>query len=155
MSDDHQRRMMLNGCFIRKSLFHRLNKATGTKRISTSTRPTPRDASVKQTAIKGPHGGKIPGCTTSCGLRLPRKTEVTAARMIKQLGCKFAKGLRLVVMRKKRKSPPSKGSSSFSSGRSQPSIMPISNDNHRSEAIEDCIEFINSSSSFNRSNSIS
>lgn len=23
---DHQRRMMLNGCFIRKSLFHRLNK---------------------------------------------------------------------------------------------------------------------------------
>ncbi|CAN7039480.1 unnamed protein product [Brassica oleracea var. botrytis] len=129
------------------------NQSTGTKRISTSTRPVPRDASVNQTAIKGPHGGKIPGCTTSCGLRLPRKTEVTAARMIKQLGCKFAKGLRLVVMRKKRKTPPSKGSSSFSSGRSQLSIMPISDDNHRSEAIEDCIEFINSSSSFNRSNS--
>nr|XP_018461520.1 PREDICTED: josephin-like protein [Raphanus sativus] len=128
--------------------------ATGTKRIN--TRPVQRDASVKQTATKGPYGGKNPGCTTSCGLRLPRKTEATAARFIKHLGCKFAKGLRLVVMRKKRKSPPSKvssSSSSSSSGRSQPSIMPISNDSHRSEAIEDCIEFINSSSSFTRSNS--
>ncbi|ESQ36170.1 hypothetical protein EUTSA_v10009101mg [Eutrema salsugineum] len=127
--------------------------ATGTKRINTNTRSVQRDASVKQTTIKGPYG-KSPGCTTSCGLRLPRKTEVTAARLIKHIGCKFAKGLRLVVMRKKRKSPPSKVSSS-SSGRSQPSIIPISNDSHRSEAIEDCIEFINSSSSFTRSNSIS
>ncbi|KAJ0235746.1 hypothetical protein HA466_0263320 [Hirschfeldia incana] len=126
--------------------------ATGTKRTSTSTRSVPRDASVDQTAIKIPHGGKIPGCTTSCGLRLPRKTEATAAKMIKHIGCKFSKGLRLVVMRKKRKSLPSKGSSSFFSGRSQPSIMPISNDSHRSEAIDDCIEFINSSSSFTRSN---
>lgn len=128
-----------------------IHKATGTKRIN--TRPVQRDASVKQNATKGPNGGKNPGCTTSCGLRLPRKTEATAARMIKHLGCKFAKGLRLVVMRKKRKSQPSKVSSSSSSGRSQPSIMPISNDSHRSEAIEDCIEFINSSSSFTRSNS--
>ncbi|KAJ4895410.1 josephin protein-related [Raphanus sativus] len=129
--------------------------ATGTKRIN--TRPVQRDALVKQTATKGPYGGKNPGCTTSCGLRLPRKTEATAARLIKHLGCKFAKGLRLVVMRKKRKSPPSKvsSSSSSSSGRSQPSIMPISNDSHRSKAIEDCIEFINSSSSFTRSNSTS
>ncbi|KAF3610559.1 hypothetical protein DY000_02044650 [Brassica cretica] len=141
------------GLLLCPAVLQNLFAATGTKRISTSTRPVPRDASVNQSAIKGPHGGKIPGCTTSCRLRLPRKTEVTAARMIKQLGCKFAKGLRLVVMRKKRKSSPSKGSSSFSSGRSQPSIMPLSNESHRSEAIEDCIEFINSSSSFNRSNS--
>ncbi|KAF8104050.1 hypothetical protein N665_0181s0071 [Sinapis alba] len=131
--------------------------ATGTKRIN--TRPVQKDASVKQTTTNGPYGGKNPGCTTSCGLRLPRKTEATAARLFKHLGCKFAKGLRLVVMRKKRKSPASKVSSSScsssSSGRSQPSIMPISNDSHRSEAIEDCIEFINSSSSFTRSNSTS
>ncbi|KFK43059.1 hypothetical protein AALP_AA1G073100 [Arabis alpina] len=127
--------------------------ATGTKRFNTNTRPVQRDATVKQSATKEPYG-KNPGCTTSCGLRLPRKTEVTAARLIKHLGCKFAKGLRLVVMRKKKRSPPSKGSSS-TSGRSQPSIIPISNDSHRSEAIEDCIEFINSSSSFTRSNSVS
>ncbi|CAA7026329.1 unnamed protein product [Microthlaspi erraticum] len=128
--------------------------ATGAKRSSTNTRPVKRDASTKQNAIKGPYGNS-PGCTTSCGLRLPRKTEVTAAKLIKHLGCKFAKGLRLVVMRKKRKSPPTKVSSSSSSGRSQPSIIPIRNDSHRAEAIEDCIQFINSSSSFTRSNSTS
>ncbi|CAH8383885.1 unnamed protein product [Eruca vesicaria subsp. sativa] len=125
--------------------------ATGTEPISTKTTPVQIDASTK-----GPNSSKIPGCTTSCGFRLPRKTEATAARLITHLGCKFAKGLRLVVMRKKRKSPPSKvSSSSSSSGRSQPSVMPISNDSHRSEAIEECIEFINSSSSFTRSNSTS
>ncbi|KAJ0244136.1 hypothetical protein HA466_0065610 [Hirschfeldia incana] len=100
--------------------------ATGTKRISTSTRPVPRDASVDQTAIKIPHGGKIPGCTTSCGLR---RGNLNLHRP------KFP----LL----------------FPQGRSQTSIMPISNDSHRSEAIEDCIEFINSSSSFTRSNSTS
>ncbi|CAH2038678.1 unnamed protein product [Thlaspi arvense] len=126
--------------------------AAGTKRVNTKTGPVHRDVSVKQTTIRGPYG-KSPGCTTSCGLRLPRKTEVTAAKLIKHIGCKFAKGLRLVVMRKKRKSPPSKVPSSSSSGKSRPSIIPISNDSHRSEAIEDCIEFINSSSSFTRSNS--
>ncbi|KAL1202013.1 Josephin-like protein [Cardamine amara subsp. amara] len=126
--------------------------ATGTKRSNTNTRPVQRNATVKQTTIKAPYG-KNPGCTTSCGLRLPRKTEVTAARLIKHLGCKFAKGLRLVVMRKKKRAPPSKVCASSSSGRSQPSIIPIINDSHRSEAIEDCIQFINSSSSFTRSNS--
>ncbi|KAJ4705345.1 putative JOSEPHIN-like protein [Melia azedarach] len=41
-----------------------------------------------------------------------------------------------------------------SSGRSKPSVIPV--DSHRSEAIEDCIEFINSSSSLpRRSNSVS
>ncbi|KAL9305306.1 putative ubiquitinyl hydrolase 1 [Arabidopsis thaliana] len=129
-----------------------IHKATKIKRSNLNTRPVQRDASAKQTAIKGPYG-KSPGCTTSCGLRLPRKTEVTAAKLIKHLGCKFAKGLRLVVMRKKKRSPPSKVSSF--SGRSQPPIIPINNDSHRSEAIEDCIQFINSSSSFTRSNSTS
>ncbi|KAG7653394.1 hypothetical protein ISN44_As01g006680 [Arabidopsis suecica] len=135
------------------SLYRSLDmSATGIKRDNPNTRPVQRDASAKQTAIKGPYG-KSPGCTTSCGLRLPRKTEVTAAKLIKHLGCKFAKGLRLVVMRKKKRSPPSKVSSF--SGRSQPPIIPINNDSHRSEAIEDCIQFINSSSSFTRSNSTS
>ncbi|VYS53910.1 unnamed protein product [Arabidopsis thaliana] len=125
-------------------------KATGTKRFNANTRPvTPG----KQSSVKGPYY-KNPGCTTSCGLRLPRKTECTAARLIKDLSCKFVMGLRLVVMRKKKKkrSPPLKKASS--SGISQPSIISVVNDNnHRSAAIEDCIQFINSSSSFTRSNS--
>ncbi|CAE6020105.1 unnamed protein product [Arabidopsis arenosa] len=125
-------------------------KATGTKRFNANTRPvTPG----KQSSVKGPYG-KNPGCTTSCGLRLPRKTECTAARLIRHLSCKFVLGLRLVVMRKKKKkrSPPLKKASS--SGISQPSVISVVNDNnHRSDAIEDCIQFINSSSSFTRSSS--
>ncbi|CAN8306006.1 unnamed protein product [Cochlearia groenlandica] len=128
--------------------------ATVSRQFNTNTRPVQTDASGQRTTVKGPYG-KSPGCTTSCGLRLPRKTEVTAAKLIKQVGCKFAKGLRLVVRKKKKKrSPPSKVSFSSSySERCQQSMKPMINENHRSEAIEECIEFINSSSSFIRSNS--
>ncbi|XP_023640037.1 josephin-like protein [Capsella rubella] len=125
--------------------------ATGTKRFNANTRPvTPG----KQSSVKGPYG-KNPRCTTSCGLRLPRKTECTAARLIKHFSCNFVKGLRLVVMRtkKKKRSPPLKKASS--SGISQSSVISIVNDTHRSEAIEDCIQFINSSTSFTRSSSTS
>ncbi|KAL1195708.1 Josephin-like protein [Cardamine amara subsp. amara] len=124
---------------------------TGTKQFNANTRPV---TSGKQSSVKGQYG-KTQGCTTSCGLRLPRKTEVTAARLIKHLSYTFVKGLRLVVLRKKKKkkrSPPSKASSS---GISQPSVISVVNDTHRSDAIEDCIQFINSSSSFTRSTSAS
>ncbi|CDY45461.1 hypothetical protein HID58_018076 [Brassica napus] len=124
--------------------------ATGTKRCNANTKPV---TSGKQSSAKGPYY-KNPGRTTSCGLRLPRKTEVTAAKLIKHLSCKFVKGLRLVVMRKnkKKRSPPLKASST---GRSQPSVISVANDTCRSEAIEDCIQFINSSTSFTRSSSAS
>ena len=126
--------------------------ATGTKRRNANTRPV---TCVKQSSVKGSYG-KSPGCTTSCGLRLPRKTEATAARLVKLLSCKLVKGLRLVVTRKKKKkkkrSPPLKPSST---GRSQPSVISVPNDTCRSEAIEDCIQFINSSTSFIRSSSVS
>ncbi|XWS53028.1 hypothetical protein CRYUN_Cryun11dG0122800 [Craigia yunnanensis] len=42
---------------------------------------------------------------------------------------------------------------SSSSGRSKPLVTPA--DSHRNAAIEDCIEFINSSASLPRSNSVS
>ncbi|CAN8315286.1 unnamed protein product [Cochlearia groenlandica] len=109
--------------------------AIRTKQFNTNTRPVT--------------SGKNPGCTTSCGLRLPRKTEVTATRLIKHITCNFVKGLRLVVMRKrknKKRSPPLKASSS---------VTALVNDTHRSEAIEDCIQFINSSTTFTRSSSAS
>ncbi|KAL0897341.1 hypothetical protein Bca101_081302 [Brassica carinata] len=118
--------------------------ATGTKQCNANT---------KQSSVNGSYG-KNPGYTTSCGLRLPRKTEATAARLVKLLSCKLVKGLRLVVMRrrKKKRSPPLKASST---GRSQPSVISVANDACRSEAIEDCIQFINSSTSFKRSSSVS
>lgn len=119
----------------------------GTKRCNANTKPV---TSGKQSSAKGPYY-KNPGRTTSCGLRLPRKTEVTAARLIKHLSCKLVKGLRLVVMRKnkKKRSPPLKASSTGTS------VISVANDTCRSEAIEDCIQFINSSTSFTRSSSAS
>ncbi|KAF8051186.1 hypothetical protein N665_1786s0013 [Sinapis alba] len=123
----------------------------GTKRCNANTRPV---TCGKQSSVNGSYGKKNPGCTTTCGLRLPRKTEATAARLVKLLSCKLVKGLRLVVMRrrKKKRSPPLKASST---GRSQPSVISVPNDTCRSEAIEDCIQFINSSTSFTRSSSVS
>ncbi|CAH8282290.1 unnamed protein product [Eruca vesicaria subsp. sativa] len=125
--------------------------ASGTKLCNANTRPV--TSCGKQSSVKGSYG-KNPGCTTTCGLRLPRKTEATAARLVKLLSCKLVKGLRLVVKRRKKKniSPPLKTSST---SRSQPSVISVANDTCRSEAIEDCIQFINSSTSFTRSSSVS
>ncbi|GFZ01627.1 hypothetical protein Acr_15g0002360 [Actinidia rufa] len=55
--------------------------------------------------------------------------------------------LHFVVSRRTRRSSPN-----VCTGKSNPSIAPI--DSHRAEAINDCIEFINSSSSLQRSNSV-
>ncbi|KAG6789388.1 hypothetical protein POTOM_005485 [Populus tomentosa] len=78
----------------------------------------------------------------SCGFRLVKRSIMSPAVFLKHLGGKVAKALRL-------ERRPSPGVSS--SGRSRPSVAPI--DAHRAEAIEDCIEFINSAS-LSRSNSI-
>ncbi|CAN7104491.1 unnamed protein product [Brassica rapa subsp. narinosa] len=144
-------KMYIGRCSFSPDKVEYLNmSATGTKRCNANTKPV---TSGKQSSAKGPYY-KNPGRTTSCGLRLPRKTEVTAAKLIKHLSCKFVKGVRLVVMRKnkKKRSPPLKASST---GRSQPSVISVANDTCRSEAIEDCIQFINSSTSFTRSSSAS
>ncbi|CAI0424334.1 unnamed protein product [Linum tenue] len=78
----------------------------------------------------------------------------TTCRMLRRLGAKVARVLRFVSLRRKsRKSPPP-----------PPSYLPRSRsladavDSQRIEAIEDCIEFLNSSSSCNslsRSSSVS
>ncbi|CAL1378842.1 unnamed protein product [Linum trigynum] len=78
----------------------------------------------------------------------------TTCRMLRRLGAKVARALRFVSLpRRSRKSPPP-----------PPSYLPRSRslaeavDSQRIEAIEDCIEFLNSSSSCNslsRSSSVS
>ncbi|XP_044506723.1 josephin-like protein [Mangifera indica] len=84
----------------------------------------------------------------SCGIRLPKRSELSLVRFLEHLGSKIAKGLCFSSLRKRR-SP----AAVSSSGRSKQSVIPV--DSHRTEAIEDCIEFINSSSSLPRSNSVS
>lgn len=88
--------------------------------------------------------------TGTCGIRLPKKPEFSPVRLLKHLRGKMAKGLSSVSLRKRNTGTTPAVSSS---GRSKPYVIPV--DTHRSEAIEDCIEFINSSSSLPRSNSAS
>ncbi|GLU18796.1 hypothetical protein SLE2022_350780 [Rubroshorea leprosula] len=90
--------------------------------------------------------GRSRGVVRSCGFMVCRRSDFFPVRILKHLGGKVAEGVRLVSL-KIRPSP----KDSSTSGRSKPFVTPV--DTHRTEAIEDCIEFINSSSSLPRSNS--
>ncbi|XP_071916771.1 josephin-like protein [Coffea arabica] len=85
-----------------------------------------------------------PRCTRSCKFRLPRKKELSPLKYLKHIGGKMFAVLQMMSPR--RCSP-----KVTSSERAKPSVAPV--DSHRAEAIDDCIEFINSSSSLPRSNS--
>ncbi|CAK7331296.1 unnamed protein product [Dovyalis caffra] len=99
--------------------------------------------SIKRNSSNRVSGNRWLGRT--CGFRLLKRSIIMSpVKFIKHLGGKVAKALCLG-----RRSSPRVSSSS---GRSRPSLAPI--DTHRAEAIEDCIEFINSSS-LPRSSSVS
>ncbi|TYI18813.1 hypothetical protein ES332_A07G119200v1 [Gossypium tomentosum] len=84
----------------------------------------------------------------SYGFMRCKTSKFSPVRFLKHLGGKLARGLHVVSM-KIRPSP----KVSSSSGRSKPFLTTV--DSHRTAAIEDCIEFINSSASLPRSNSVS
>ncbi|KAH7553811.1 hypothetical protein ACOSP7_029324 [Xanthoceras sorbifolium] len=83
--------------------------------------------------------------------RLPRSLRFSPARLLEHLGAKVARALRCVSMRKRS----SRKVSSSTLTRSRSLADSIDSHRHRAEAIEDCIEFLNSSSSMSRSNSVS
>ncbi|KAK9289872.1 hypothetical protein L1049_008033 [Liquidambar formosana] len=83
-----------------------------------------------------------------CSFRIPKGSEFSPARFLWRLGAKVARALRFVSMRRRS----SRKVCSSSLARSRSYADPI--DSHRAEAIEDCIEFLNSSSSLPRSNSV-
>ncbi|EEF36723.1 conserved hypothetical protein [Ricinus communis] len=107
--------------------------------ISKKTSSGKQTCSSKRVAVNR----VLTGC---CGFKLPEIPQLSPLNFLKRLTCKMTKALRLW------RRPSSRVSSS---GRSKPFIA--ATDTHRSEAIEDCIEFINSSSasSLPRSNSVS
>lgn len=82
----------------------------------------------------------------SCRFRLPKGCELSPKQYIKHLGDKIASVIRFLCIR----NSPTNGSSS---GRAKPLVAPA--DSHRAEAIDECIDFINSSSSLQRSTSCS
>ncbi|OAY57756.1 josephin-like protein [Manihot esculenta] len=95
--------------------------------------------SHKQNSFSKRVAGNI-GLSGCCGFRLLKKSEFSPLYFLKRLESKVAKALHW-----RRPS---------SVGRPRPFVAPI--DTHRTEAISECIEFINSSSSssFQMSNSI-
>lgn len=83
--------------------------------------------------------------------KLFKTPVVSPMKLLKSLGDKMATAYRFVFRKKKKKKPPSVKAAS--SVKSKKFIAP-DDSSHRSEAIADCIEFINSSS-LNRSSSVS
>ncbi|XP_059647154.1 josephin-like protein [Cornus florida] len=85
--------------------------------------------------------------------RLPRSSSFAPVGFLKRIAAKVARALQLVSTRKRSSCKVSSSSMSSSLARSRSYADQI--DSHRAEAIEDCIEFLNSSSSLQRSNSVS
>ncbi|KAL6967651.1 ubiquitinyl hydrolase 1 [Sarracenia purpurea var. burkii] len=100
----------------------------------------------------------------NCSFRAPRRrSELSVMRFFKRIGDKVAAALHFVSRRRRRRtlsttttrSSPPPSAAAFSAGRSKPSTSIAALDNiHRAQAINDCIDFINSSSSLHRSNSV-
>ncbi|KAB1224311.1 hypothetical protein CJ030_MR2G000188 [Morella rubra] len=81
--------------------------------------------------------------------RLPKGSSgFSPVKFLQRLRAKVVRAIRLVSMRRR-----SSRKVSSSLVRSRSVSEPI--DSHQAEAIEDCIEFLNSSSSLQRSNSVS
>ncbi|KAL4332044.1 hypothetical protein GQ457_07G042250 [Hibiscus cannabinus] len=122
----------------------------GTNKVSQKRGTNKPNGSVMQKSNTTMAAGKVT-VTRSCGYMRCRTSEFLPVRFLKHLGGKAAKGLHVVSMRIR--PSPKVSSSSSSLGRSKPIVTPA--DSHRTAAIEDCIEFINSSASLPRSNSVS
>ena len=118
----------------------------GSKKVSQKKGNNKANGSVIQKSNTRAAGNG--GVTRSCGFMRCKRSEFSLVRFLKHLGGKVAKGLHVLSMRIR---PSPKVSSS--SGRPKPFVTPV--DSHRNAAIEDCIEFINSSASLPRSNSVS
>ncbi|XVE79447.1 hypothetical protein DITRI_Ditri14bG0059600 [Diplodiscus trichospermus] len=121
-------------------------------RNSTSRKKGNNKANGSVLHMSSPRAAGNRGGTRSCGFVRCKRSDFFPVRFFKHLGGKVAKGLHVVSMRI-RPSPKVSSSSSSSSGRSNPFVTPV--DSHRNAAIEDCIEFINSSASLPRSKSVS
>nr|GMD40103.1 josephin-like protein [Ipomoea batatas] len=85
--------------------------------------------------------------------KLPQKSSLfMPARFLKSLGAKMSKAVRLMSSSNRKRSSRKVSSASLVRSRSYAETLV---DSQRAEAIEDCIEFLNSSSSLPRSSSVS
>ncbi|KAL6341632.1 hypothetical protein AAG906_032753 [Vitis piasezkii] len=106
-------------------------------------------ASKRGSALDCRAAEEAKGASGNNRLRLFKTPVLSPMGLLKRLGDKMATAFRFVFTKKKKKRLSAR---TASSGKSKKFIAP--DDSHRSEAIADCIEFINSSA-LNRSNSVS
>ncbi|MCD7462756.1 hypothetical protein HAX54_049296 [Datura stramonium] len=91
--------------------------------------------------------------TTSCSFKMPNRSQLSPIKFFKHIGGKMA-----AVMKKMSSSRRNCRKVTNSSERAAICVKPsvaLNIDSHRAEAIDDCIQFFNSSSSLPRSNSVS
>ncbi|KAG5598503.1 hypothetical protein H5410_029873 [Solanum commersonii] len=91
--------------------------------------------------------------TTSCRFKMPNRSQLSPIKIFKHLGGKMAALIKMVSSSKR-----SCRKVTNSPERATISVKPtaaLNIDSHRAEAIDDCIQFINLSSSLPRSNSVS
>ncbi|KAM7496468.1 hypothetical protein LguiA_020882 [Lonicera macranthoides] len=100
----------------------------------------------KQNSRKRADGSCGTRFSGTCRLWLPKRSELSPLKYFKHISDKVAAVLRLVSVGASPKDI-------SSSGRAKPFVAPV--DSHRAEAIDDCIKFINTTSSLQRSNSVS
>ncbi|KAJ4830875.1 hypothetical protein Tsubulata_048935 [Turnera subulata] len=103
--------------------------------------------------LKHPNGTRVAGSRKRVAVifsfRLCRGSKFSPAGLLRRLGAKVARVFHLMSSR--RKSSRKVTSASLARSRSLAETI----DSQRAQAIEDCIEFLNSSSSLQRSNSVS
>ncbi|KAJ4969681.1 hypothetical protein NE237_002780 [Protea cynaroides] len=114
--------------------------------------------SLKESSSNSAIAGNKKGISRFCNFLVLKNDHgqfnFSPMRYLKLLGAKVARAIRLVsVKRATRMRFSSKVSSSNSTRSSRPSVAQL--DSHQTEAIEDCIQYFNSPSSFQRSNSLS
>lgn len=91
--------------------------------------------------------------TTTCSFKMPNRSQLSPTKIFKHLGGKMA-ALVKIVSSSKRSCRKVTNSSEKTTISAKP-FAALNIDSHRAEAIDDCIQFINLSSSLPRSNSVS
>jgi len=105
---------------------------------------------LKQTGGGGGRGsGNKKRVTGTWGFRFPKDPKFSPVRFLQQIRAKVASAIRVVSIRKRSSRKVSSSSLVRTRSVSDPS------DSHRAKAVEDCIEFLHSSSSRERPSSVS
>ncbi|OIT19441.1 PREDICTED: josephin-like protein [Nicotiana attenuata] len=110
----------------------------------------------KQNSTKSVDGttNKAKGTTTTCSFKMPSRSELSPIKLFKHIGGKMAAVVKMMSSKGSRRSCRKVTNSSEKTAISKSLVIP-NIDSHRAEAIDDCIQFINMSSSLPRSNSVS